>query len=77
MRPLETLDQIEDFRALVNNAEQVVTSTKLLKKANREQGGKLTPEQKKTQSETAKLTGLGIEHRRHDSGGVRPDRRGF
>jgi len=51
---LETLEQIEDFRALVNNAQQVVTSTKLLKKAKREQGGKLTKEQKKAQSETAK-----------------------
>lgn len=51
---LETLSQIEDFRALVNNAEQVVTSTKELKKAKHEQGGKLTKEQKKTQSETAK-----------------------
>jgi len=36
---LATLDQIEDFRALVNNVQQVVTSTKMLKKANREQGG--------------------------------------
>jgi predicted transcriptional regulator of viral defense system len=31
---LETLAQIEDFRALVDNAEHVVTSTKMLKKAN-------------------------------------------
>jgi len=52
---LETLAQIEDFRALVNNAEHVVTSTKLLKKAKREQGGKLDAHQKQTQSETAKL----------------------
>jgi hypothetical protein len=51
---LETLEQIEDFRVLVNHAEQVVTSTKLLKKAKREQGGKLTPGQKKRQTETAK-----------------------
>jgi hypothetical protein len=51
---LETLDQLEDFRALVNHAEHVVTSTKLLKKAKREQGGELTPEQKKVQSETTK-----------------------
>lgn len=51
---LGTLAQIEDFRALVNNAEQVVTSTKLLKEAKREQGGKLDPEQKKTQDATAK-----------------------
>jgi len=51
---LETLEQIEDFRVLLNHGEQVVTSTKLLKKAKREQGGKLTPGQKKTQTETAK-----------------------
>jgi hypothetical protein len=52
---LETLEQIEDFRALVSYAEQVVTSTKLLKKAKRDQGGELDPEQKKTQNSTAKL----------------------
>ncbi len=51
---LETLAQIEDFRALVNNAEHVVTSTKMLKKAKREQGGQLDPEQSREQSETAK-----------------------
>ncbi len=51
---LETLEQIEDFRALVNNAEHVVTSMKLLKKAKREQGGKLDREQKRHQTETAK-----------------------
>lgn len=51
---LETLAQMEDFRALVNNAEQVVTSTKLLKKAKREQGGKLDPEQRRAQDATAK-----------------------
>lgn len=50
---LETLAQIEDFRALVNNAEHVVTSTKMLKKAKREQGGKLDPQQKREKSETA------------------------
>ncbi|MGO8905646.1 MAG: GIY-YIG nuclease family protein [Solirubrobacteraceae bacterium] len=50
---LETLEQIEDFRALVNNAEHVITSMKMLKKAKREQGGKLDPEQKREQSETA------------------------
>lgn len=38
----------------MNNAEQVVTSTKLLKKAKREQGGKLDPDQKKHQDATAK-----------------------
>jgi hypothetical protein len=51
---LEALAQIEDFRALVDNAEHVVTSTKMLKKAKREQGGKLDPEQKREQSETSK-----------------------
>ena len=51
---LEKLAQIEDFRALVKNAEQVVTATKALKKAKREQGGQLDPKQKREQSETAK-----------------------
>lgn len=51
---LETLAQIEDFRALADNAEHVITSTKMLKKAKREQGGQLHPEQKREQSETAK-----------------------
>lgn len=51
---LETLEQIEDFRALVNNAEHVVTSAKMLKKAKREQGGKLSPDQTREQSETTK-----------------------
>lgn len=50
---LETLARIEDFRALVDNAEQVVTSTKLLKQAKREQGGELDPDQRREQSETA------------------------
>ncbi|MFN8152167.1 MAG: GIY-YIG nuclease family protein [Solirubrobacterales bacterium] len=51
---VETLGRIEQFRALVNNAEQVVTSTKLLKKAKREQGGQLDNAQRKEQSDTAK-----------------------
>jgi len=51
---LETLDQIEDFRALVSYAEQVVTSTKLLKKAKRERSGESDPDLKNLQSETAK-----------------------
>jgi T5orf172 domain len=51
---LQTLEQIEDFRALVNNAEHVVTSTKMLKKAKREQGGKLDPNQEQAQTETAR-----------------------
>lgn len=52
---LATLDQIEDFRALVNNAQQVVTSTKMLKKAKRDQGGKLTPEQSDEEKSTNAL----------------------
>jgi len=52
---MEALDQVEDFRALVNHAEQVVTSTKMLKKAKREQGGKIDPEQTSAQRETARL----------------------
>ena len=51
---LKALAQIEDFRALVDNAEHVVTSTEMLKKAKREQGGKLDLEQKREQSETSK-----------------------
>ncbi|HEX7278698.1 MAG TPA: GIY-YIG nuclease family protein [Solirubrobacterales bacterium] len=47
---LNTLEQIEDFRALVKNAEHIVTSTKVLEKAKREQGGKLDPEQKREKS---------------------------
>ena len=46
---LEALEQIEDFRALVNNAEQVVTSTKMLKKAKREQGGEARPASRRRQ----------------------------
>ena len=51
---LEKLAQIEDFRALVQNAEHVVTATKELKKAKREQGGDLDPDQKRKQTETAR-----------------------
>ena len=51
---IEKLAQIEDFRALVQNAEQVVTATKALKKAKRQQGGKLDPEQRNQQTETAR-----------------------
>ena len=51
---LEALERVEDFRALVQDGQAVVTSTKLLKKAKRDQGGKLDKEQKKEQSETAK-----------------------
>lgn len=50
---LESLENIEDFRNLSTDAQQVITNTKDLKKARREQGGKLTGEQKKVQSETA------------------------
>ena len=51
---IEKLAQIEDFRALVQHAEQVVTATRELKKAKREQGGKLDPSQKREQTEAAK-----------------------
>ena len=51
---VEALEQIEDFRTLTQTAQQIVTSSKLLKKAKREQGGKLNNEQKKEQSEIAK-----------------------
>ncbi len=51
---LGALEQIEDFRNLAQTAEQIVTSSKLLKKAKREQDGKLNNEQKKEQSEIAK-----------------------
>lgn len=50
---MEALENVEDFRALVDNAQQVITNTKDLKKAKREQGGILTSDQKKRQSETA------------------------
>lgn len=52
---METLDQVEDFRALIRFGDQVVTSTKMLKKAKREQGGQLDPEQRQGQKETARL----------------------
>ena len=51
---MDALENIEDFRALVHNASHVITNTKDLKKAKRDQGGKLTPDQKKKQTETAK-----------------------
>ena len=51
---LKSLEQIEDFRALAQNAQQIVTSTKNLKKVKREQGGELDPDQKREQSDTAK-----------------------
>lgn len=51
---MAALDQVEDFRAFVSNAEHVVTSTNLLKKAKREQSGELDPDQRKTQSEVAR-----------------------
>lgn len=51
---MEKLAQIEDFRALVDNADKVVTKTKLLKKSKRSQGGKLDKSQRKEQSEVAK-----------------------
>lgn len=51
---MKALEQIENFRALVDNAQQVVTNTKLLKKAKRAQGGKLNADQRRTESATAK-----------------------
>jgi hypothetical protein len=51
---LAALEQIEDFRNLAQNAQQIITATAGLKKAKREQGGELTKEQKKEQSETAR-----------------------
>jgi hypothetical protein len=51
---LATLSQVEHFRVLVDNAEKVITSTKLLKKAKREQGGELDPEQARLREETNK-----------------------
>lgn len=50
---MESLENIEDFRALVDHAQSVITNTKDLKKAKREQGGKLDGDQKKKQTETA------------------------
>ncbi|HSS41162.1 MAG TPA: hypothetical protein VLK37_01265, partial [Solirubrobacterales bacterium] len=50
---LETLAQIEDFRALVTNAEYIVTSTKELNQAKREQG-ELDLDQRRQQKETSK-----------------------
>ncbi|WP_454859578.1 GIY-YIG nuclease family protein [Promicromonospora soli] len=54
---MDKLAQIEDFRALVNNASQVVTSTKKLKKDKRQkaEGEGSTPEERKEQTATAKL----------------------
>ncbi len=52
---LDALGRIEDFRNLASTAEQIVTSSKLLKNAKRENpDNKLTREQKKEQSEAAK-----------------------
>lgn len=52
---LEALEQIEDFRNLSQLAQQVITSSKMLKNAKRESAdNKLNKEQKKEQSETAK-----------------------
>lgn len=50
---VESLESIEDFRVLVDYAQEVITNTKDLKKVKREQGGKLDREQKKKQTETA------------------------
>jgi len=50
---LQALEQIEDFRNLTNTAQQIITSTKALKKAKREQHGKLDPDQMRQRSETS------------------------
>lgn len=53
---LEALEQIEDFRNLANMAQQVVTSTKKLKKTEREKGkGNLNPAEKKEKQESNSL----------------------
>lgn len=51
---LETLENVEDFRALVEHGQAVVTSTKNLKKARREQGGELTSDQAKEKKQADK-----------------------
>lgn len=51
---LETLSQIEHFRVLVDNAEKVITSSKLLTKVKREQNGELNDEQVRLQEEMKK-----------------------
>lgn len=51
---LAALEKIEDFRNLAQTAQQVITSSKMLKQAKRENDGSLSKEQKKEQSETAK-----------------------
>lgn len=51
---LEALGKIEDFRNLAQTAEQIITSSKLLKTAKRENNNKLNKEQTKEQSEAAK-----------------------
>jgi hypothetical protein len=50
---LETLAQIEDFRALASNAKHIVTSTNELNQAKRERG-ELDADQKRQQKETSK-----------------------
>jgi hypothetical protein len=52
---LASLEQIEDFRTLSHDIQTIVTSTKNLKAAKREQGGKLDPPQKAEQKENASL----------------------
>lgn len=52
---LDSLEQIEDFRNIRNDIAKVVTSTKSLKKAKREQIGKLEGRQKMEQKENASL----------------------
>lgn len=52
---LDSLEQIEDFRNLRTDVGKVITTTKNLKGAKREQGGRLDGDQKKEQRESASL----------------------
>lgn len=51
---LDALEEIEDFRNLAQTAQQIVTSSKMLKEAKREQQGKLNEKQQTEQTENAK-----------------------
>ncbi|OOL29736.1 hypothetical protein GQ85_24145 [Rhodococcus rhodochrous] len=51
---LKALENVEDFRALVEHGPSVVTSTQNLKKARRDQGGELDPDQVKEKKQTDK-----------------------
>jgi hypothetical protein len=51
---MATLSELGDFRALATHAEHIVTSSELLRKARRQQGGELDGDQRRLQSEIAK-----------------------